>query len=98
LEIAASLEAAGAATRSALRRAELEDETEGMIEALINSKILSADLSIEVDQERKKIHVLRRRLQKYAERMAAMELASAVQGFKGGSQGSQKMSSQKSRK
>jgi len=78
LEIAASLEAAGAATRSALRRAELEDETEGMIEALINSKILSADLSIEVDQERKKIHVLRRRLQKYAEKISTMELASLI--------------------
>jgi hypothetical protein len=49
-----------------------------MIEALINSKILSADLSIEVDQERKKIHVLRRRLQKYAEKISTMELASLI--------------------
>ena len=45
------------------------------------SKIQSADLSIQVDEERKKIFVLRRRLQKYAEKMAAMELATVVQGL-----------------
>ena len=36
IEMAAALEAAGVATSSALRRAELEEETDGMIEALIN--------------------------------------------------------------
>ena len=46
------------------------------------SKILSADLAIQVDEEKKKIFVLRRRLQKYAEKMAAMELATVVQGLK----------------
>lgn len=128
--MAAALEAAGVATASALRRAELEEETDGMLESLINryacnfahhsiigslrlcirvtycviygvtfshfreflvlqsndnsfcSKILSADLSIQVDEEKKKIFVLRRRLQKYAEKMAAMELATVVQGLK----------------
>ena len=35
MEMAAALEAAGVATSSALRRAELEEETDGMIEALI---------------------------------------------------------------
>ena len=45
------------------------------------SKIQSADLAIQVDEERKKIFVLRRRLQKYAEKMAAMELATVVQGL-----------------
>ena len=35
VEMAAALEAAGVATSSALRRAELEEETDGMIEALI---------------------------------------------------------------
>lgn len=45
------------------------------------SKILSADLAIQVDEEKKKIFVLRRRLQKYAEKMAAMELATVVQGL-----------------
>ena len=34
-----------------------------------------------MDEERKKIFVLRRRLQKYAEKMAAMELATVVQGL-----------------
>lgn len=34
--MAAALEAAGVATSSALRRAELEEETDGMIEALIS--------------------------------------------------------------
>jgi hypothetical protein len=38
-------------------------------------------LAIRVDEERKKIFVLRRRLQKYAEKMAAMELATVVQGM-----------------
>jgi hypothetical protein len=46
-----------------------------------SSKILSADLAIQVDEEKKKIFVLRRRLQKYAEKMAAMELATVVQGL-----------------
>jgi hypothetical protein len=44
--------------------------------------MLSADLAIQVDEEKKKKFVLRRRLQKYAEKMAAMELATAVQGFR----------------
>ena len=42
---------------------------------------MSADLAIQVDEEKKKIFVLRRRLQKYAEKMAAMELATVVQGL-----------------
>jgi hypothetical protein len=36
VEMAAALEAAGVATASALRRAELEEETDGMLESLIN--------------------------------------------------------------
>ena len=51
---------------------------------LFHSKIQCADLSIQVDEEKKKIFLLRRRLQKYAEKMAAMELATVVQGMKRG--------------
>ena len=40
VEMAAALEAAGVATSSALRRAELEEETDGMIEALLPSLLL----------------------------------------------------------
>lgn len=77
-----SIEAATVATAASLRRAELEEETDGMIEALIESKVLSADLALLLEEERNKNSILRRRMQRYAEKMGAMELSAVIEGLR----------------
>jgi hypothetical protein len=78
----ASVEAATVAAAASLRRAELEEETDGMIQALIDAKMLSADLALQLEEEKNKNSVLRRRLQRYAERIGAMELSAVIEGLK----------------
>ena len=78
----ASIEAATVAAAASLRRAELEAEMDDMIHLLVDSKVLSADLALQLEEEKKKNHVLRRRMQKYAEKMGAMELAAVIEGLR----------------
>ena len=78
----ASIEAATVAAAASLRRAELETEMDDMIHLLVESKVLSADLALQLEEEKKKNHVLRRRMQKYAEKMGAMELAAVIEGLR----------------
>ena len=53
-----------------------------MIRLLVDSKVLCADLALQLEEEKKKNHVLRRRMQKYAEKMGAMELAAVIEGLR----------------
>lgn len=77
LERIASIEAATAAATASYRRAELEEEAETLLADLIETKMKCANMALEVDDERKKVFVHRKRLQKYAERVAALEVSLA---------------------
>ena len=72
-----SLEAATIASAASFRRAELENENSLLLDELINIKMKYASLNMEFDEEKKKVFSLKKRLQKYAERVATLEVTNA---------------------
>ena len=73
-ETMAALEASAVATSAAMRRAELQQENDELVEELIESKLLCAELSTQFHEERRRYFALRKRLQRYAQRVAELEV------------------------
>ena len=70
-----ALEAAIVTTeREAALRSAKEIELDDLLNELIETKVQCAEFEAEVDDERVKVMLLRRRLQQYAERVAALEV------------------------
>ena len=69
---------ASAASQAAFQRAALEEETEYILSELISTKMQFAALCEESDKLKKKLLQNRRRLQRYAEKLSSMEIASVV--------------------
>jgi hypothetical protein len=74
----ASLDAATVASAASYRQAELESENEELIEKLIEAKMECATVALECAEERRKLYTLKRRLQKYAERVASLEVSKTL--------------------
>jgi len=74
-ETQSAIAAATLATAASIRRAELEAETDGLLQELIETKMRCATLAEESDSQQKKMWILRRRLQWYAELVGSLEVA-----------------------
>jgi hypothetical protein len=70
-----SLEAAAVASQASYARAELEAESGSLLGQLIAAKVQCASLAMERDEERRRAIALKRRLQKYAERLNRLEVS-----------------------
>lgn len=73
-----SVDAAALASASSLRRAELEDENAQLVEALINTKVSFAETAQRYEEDKKKVWTMKRRLQRYATRVASLEVAETL--------------------
>ena len=74
-ETQSAIAAATLATAASIRRAELEAETDGLLQELIETKMRCATLAEESDSQQKKMWILRRRIQWYAELVGSLEVA-----------------------
>lgn len=77
-----SIEAAALASASSMRRAELEDENAQLLDALIASKLQCAEIAQRYEEDRKKVWTMKRRLQRYATRVASLEVAETLRSQK----------------
>jgi len=77
-ERSTSIGAAALASASAQRRAELEDENAQILESLINTKLQFAETAQRYEEDKKKVWTMKRRLQRYATRVASLEVAGTL--------------------
>lgn len=70
----ASRDASTAVTEARLRQAAVDEDNEDLIDELISTKINCANYASEFEEERRKNILNKRKLQKYAERVAALEV------------------------
>lgn len=73
-ETKATQDAATVAVKACLRRAQLDEENDELLNELIDMKVQFANVSMDCDYERRKAMVLKKTLQYYAEKMAALEV------------------------